>query len=446
MSKFLPATTVTGLLCLWLLTSYVQLPAPVCAQASQTPLPSVCVIVRTYWGHAVEPQSGLKGLIASLQRQTWKQWEAILMVMDSRPFQELSQIVQEAGDDRIWTFAEWNGPQFSPKTAGVWNLGYHALLYNLTDEAIRACPPSTQWVLATNGDNEYADTFFEQIQSSQGSDVVAFDFYSRYQRSTAAPCERFAQAPGLPACKPNKLQWCHTDLGANAFNFKRLMAEDKRFGALAQHSNGLTADHYDGVMAQSMLNTGWKVRHVTDKCLFDHSPSPQRCARLGGVWDDSLSHTPTGGAGSCISRAEADQKSRSSESSLEEITVQLSSDGNLAAFSAPGSKASTSIQCLRQSNVEQQTVQMMMMFGPLCAADVDAPAFTTLPYSAAAEFSAQAGGLQQQVFAHQRHSPQHSRIPPQPSRHRRPKPSYRKKLVPRWQGRPKHAAGSDGEL
>lgn len=105
-----------------------------------------------------------------------------------------------------------------------------------------------------------------------------------------------------------RLQWCHTDLGANAFNFKRLMAEDKRFGALAQHSNGLTADHYDGVMAQSMLNTGthkllhqhaccvlaaacrntvggphqqvlqhagWKVRHVTDKCLFDHSPSPQ---------------------------------------------------------------------------------------------------------------------------------------------------------------------------
>ena len=131
-------------------------------------------------------------------------WEAILMVMDSRPFQELSQIVQETGDDRIWTFAEWNGPQFSPKTAGAWNLGYHALLYNLTDEAIRACPPSTQWVLATNGDNEYADTFFEEIQSSQGSDVVAFDFYSRYQRSTAAPCERFAHAPDLPACKPNK--------------------------------------------------------------------------------------------------------------------------------------------------------------------------------------------------------------------------------------------------
>ena len=59
----------------------------------------------------------------------------------------------------------------------------------------------------------------------------------------------------LTACAI-RLQWCHTDLGANAFNYERLIREDKRFGALAQHSNGLTADHYDGVMAQAMLNTG----------------------------------------------------------------------------------------------------------------------------------------------------------------------------------------------
>ncbi len=63
-----------------------------------------------------------------------------------------------------------------------------------------------------------------------------------------------------------RLQWCHTDLGANAFNFTRLISEDKRFGALAQHSNGLTADHYDGVMAQAMLNSGavlaWLLIHA----------------------------------------------------------------------------------------------------------------------------------------------------------------------------------------
>ena len=131
-------------------------------------------------------------------------WEAILVVMDSRPFEDLSLILQEVQDERIWTFAEWIGPKFSPKTAGAWNLDYHALLYNLTDEAIRACPLTTRWVMATNGDNEYAASFFEELQKSADSDVVASDFYSRYQRSTAAPCERFAQAVDMPACKPNK--------------------------------------------------------------------------------------------------------------------------------------------------------------------------------------------------------------------------------------------------
>ncbi len=131
-------------------------------------------------------------------------WEAILVVMDSRPFENLSQVLQEIGDERVWTFAEWIGPGFSPKSGPVWNLGYHGLLYNLTDEAIRACPSSTKWVLATNGDNEYADTYFEELQKSAETDVVAFDFYSRYQRSTAAPCERFSKAEGMPACKPNK--------------------------------------------------------------------------------------------------------------------------------------------------------------------------------------------------------------------------------------------------
>lgn len=73
MKAALLSSTIPGLLCLVLLTFCVQLPAPVCVQASQTPLPSICVVVRTYWGHGAEPQSGLRALIASLQRQTWKQ-------------------------------------------------------------------------------------------------------------------------------------------------------------------------------------------------------------------------------------------------------------------------------------------------------------------------------------------------------------------------------------
>lgn len=64
------------------------------------------------------------------------------------------------------------------------------------------------------------------------ADLVAVDFYSRYQRPTAPSCERFAATPGAPACKPNRLRWCHTDLGANAINYQRFQKERRRFGTL----------------------------------------------------------------------------------------------------------------------------------------------------------------------------------------------------------------------
>jgi hypothetical protein len=34
-------------------------------------------------------------------------WEAVLLVLDSRPFEDLHHIVEDFQDDRIWVFAEW---------------------------------------------------------------------------------------------------------------------------------------------------------------------------------------------------------------------------------------------------------------------------------------------------------------------------------------------------
>ena len=94
---------------------------------------------------------------------------------------------------------------FSPKKGSDWAPGYHHLLYNLTDEAIRACPPSTEWVITTNGDNDYASTLLSTLlEAPQDSDIVALDYYSRYQRPTAAPCHRFQQESDKPHCKRNK--------------------------------------------------------------------------------------------------------------------------------------------------------------------------------------------------------------------------------------------------
>jgi len=64
--------------------------------------------------------------------------------MDSKPFHGLAEILHQLHDDRIWVYAEWIGQQFAPKIDGVWIANYHQLLYDLTDEAIRACSPQTR--------------------------------------------------------------------------------------------------------------------------------------------------------------------------------------------------------------------------------------------------------------------------------------------------------------
>ena len=94
---------------------------------------------------------------------TARRWEALLLVMDSRPFPDLHHILQEINDDRVWVYAEWvrratlhlgllparfpaqprapgwpqAGVEYTPKVGGQWTSKYHGLLYNLTDEAIR---------------------------------------------------------------------------------------------------------------------------------------------------------------------------------------------------------------------------------------------------------------------------------------------------------------------
>ena len=58
-------------------------------------------------------------------------------------------------------------------------------------------------------------------------------------------------------------------------SWPRLMQEDKRFSQLGPIACGLSAEHYDGVLAHHLVDSNWTTHHVTNKCLYDHSPSPQ---------------------------------------------------------------------------------------------------------------------------------------------------------------------------
>ena len=351
-----------------------------------------CFVIRTYWGHGGKDNpAGLRRLLKSIQQQQTQRWEAVLIVADSRPFPDLQQIVMEHNDTRIWVFAEWIGNEFAPKTSqGAWVPGYHEMLYNLTDDAIQVCPPETKWLVVTNGDNEYGASFTTQVtdistskssksSGSKSPDIVAFDFYSRYQRPTAPPCDRFHAWPGIPACKPNKLRWCQTDLGANAISFPKFMQEARTFGSLHKEAAGLGADHFDGILAETLVADGWKVVRVTSKCLFSHSPNPQECSWSGAVWDDS--DVQGTGGGRCIDWGErekmltVDQQLYNGEGQLEEVIVTVSSDGNITSeFQSSNSNGNNNswdgqLRCLRKKmyNSDAERNAQRAWFSSRCA-------------------------------------------------------------------------------
>ncbi len=96
-------------------------------------------------------------------------WEALLLVMDNRPFPDLRTLVRQANESRVSVYAEWISYKYEPKTADKqWSEGYHGKLYNLTDDAVRACPRHTHWVIITNGDNDYDARFMSEVRRAGG--------------------------------------------------------------------------------------------------------------------------------------------------------------------------------------------------------------------------------------------------------------------------------------
>lgn len=364
-------------------------PPPVADGPEDPSEASFCVVIRTYWKHGLRRNQGLEMLLSSLRAQNVSSWEAIVVVMDGRPFYNLHQLVDQFHDPRIWVYSEWVGDQFSARDAQnprQWAAGYHEALYSLTDDAVAACPRNSTWVVVTNGDNEVAEGFFWTIaERGKHADLVALDFFSRFQRPTARACDRFgsrvgqteraadvgsiyekaeeggsrnqtrsaaaereedppmvaeraSESPSLqpavifppaadpaPLCKRNLAAWCNTDLGANAFRKARMDAERVRFGEPHGGLPDSGGEHADGLLAADLIDAGWRLERVSDGCFFSHSPNPQACAWAGGVWDDRFQAWGSDGVGgSCIKLAEAKELVRKS---LAEETNKSSGGG-----------------------------------------------------------------------------------------------------------------------
>ena len=81
------------------------------------------------------------------------------------------------------------------------------------------------------------------------------------------------------------LRWCHTDLGANALNWPRLVREDRRLSSPGSGPDGMADDHNDGLLAQALLDAGMS-RDATAHCLHGLGSSPVD-------WQELLRHLLT---------------------------------------------------------------------------------------------------------------------------------------------------------
>lgn len=230
--------------------------------------PSVCILVRTAslqkGGHFSLPT-----MLESLKNLNNPHWKAFVFVTDRTPFPELQQIVNDTKDERIQYFENparipWN----------LWEAGYAG-----TDYAIyNACPEDFEWLLITNGDNYYLNTFLDHLDSSV--DLVGTDFFSRYYKRR----DTFVVRPASPnrcanetvGCFQNRLQHTRTDLGANVLKLQKFRSEKHQYSAFW--------DDQDGRMIQYLTTkAGWTSKLV-EECLFSHSPNWWQCCMEGGEW------------------------------------------------------------------------------------------------------------------------------------------------------------------
>ncbi|CAD7702246.1 unnamed protein product, partial [Ostreobium quekettii] len=357
-----------ALLCLLCLLSAEGQPSPKASSLAERAVASwsVCFVVRTYWRHGAHGDNSLERLLRSLQAQGHADWEALLVVVDSMTFPDLPHLVRGLRDDRIWVFADLVGRELAARgEGGGWADGYHRSLYGVTDEAVRGCRPGTAWVVVTNGDNEYGAGFLEALgrEATSGAELVGFDFFSRYYNPTGIPCDRFSKGEGRPPCKENLLKFCHTDLGANAMSWTRLVEEDRRFSALG--SSGPAAGQ-DALMAELLKKSGWRTRRAAGMCLFSHRPNPQDCSSRSGVWDDT--GAPNFGdtcGGACLTADQAREKLAANEHFIENVTITLAAAPARMSQHPVSDRKDMLLACLRWKD-RGRDFELARFFGSQC--------------------------------------------------------------------------------
>ncbi|GAX77334.1 hypothetical protein CEUSTIGMA_g4780.t1 [Chlamydomonas eustigma] len=332
-----------------------------------------CFVIKTSWVYGSDNNGDgyLMKQIQALRNQTSSRWVARLAVLDTKPFGSLRKMLKKLDDDRVAVGAEWISGQFRALEGQGWAPGYLEKLYNITDEAIRTCPPWTNMVVVSGGSDLHDADFVTEVEkaAAEGVDIFSTGFYSRFQRPTASPCERFAWKEGVPLCKENMLVACQMDLAATAYRWKKLLQEKRYFGRLG------VGDSQDGILTKMLIEDGWKVKKMNDRCLVNTFNNPQQCALEGNAWDDAFPWRAESYGGACVPFDEIRHKLSVKGQHLQMVSVNLTYDPKSNVLGV-GHDAPPALQCMRLRDSSKWLGPST--FGRLCAADID---YAELPES-----------------------------------------------------------------
>lgn len=230
---------------------------------------------------------------------------------------------------------------------------------------------------------------FELHKIGSKVDIVAFDYYSKYQRLTGDPCERLSLPlplkKGASRCTQNSLSPCSINLGATAFRHRRLVDEGRRFHSSiyrGEEQEGVQWEDYDGqyndgLLASTLVDEGWSwARVLGGQCLVGEIDSPQACAALcrdgdQWGWDDAFMSRPGYFGGSCKPIKDIMMNLHSSKGvHLELLNINLSFDP--ASFDYGAGNASSCFEgfnCMRLKDKKRWTNRKV--FGKICQARSD---------------------------------------------------------------------------
>jgi len=257
---------------------------------------SVCIIIRTFRGHATG-KFNVHQTISSLLKLNHRNFKAFLVDTDEPSFSSLQYIID--GYDHGGRI------QISPVSYGH-QIHYTSIgAYEKTDWAIRehCMSNSFEWMLITNGDNWYAQDALDYLPIEY--DLVLMNFYSRHSVITAVELTQ-GDKKDLCCIRLNDFQCSVSepktglvDLGAIIIRTDKFKQQNLSFqmtNAKSEKKCGIKfGGCHDGVLVEHMVANGWSyVRHPINVCAFYHNSNPLSCEMIGGVWLDVVDRERAG--------------------------------------------------------------------------------------------------------------------------------------------------------